>query len=237
MQELIPSSHTTKKELGVEAIRDAIISGRLKPGQRLLQDEIATQLRMSVTPVREALKQLEAEGLLVYEPHRGVRVADFCLDDAAEIYRIRGALEALAIRLATPQLDDSSLKKLAKLVESMGMFVKRDQLSKWRRANAEFHRLIICLSGSRRLSQVIEGLQKQFPWGHFGIVPGRPAQAQKEHEAILEALCNRDAQAAAELMQQHREAAADTLASLTDIDMYDGLHLSNTFPPDRLGTD
>lgn len=210
--------HTTKKDLVVEAIREAIISGQLKPGQKLYQNEIADQLRISVTPVREALKQLEVEGLLIYEPHRGVRVADFCLDEAAEIYRIRGALEALAIRLATPQLDEQCLKKLTELVESMELFVERGQLAQWRQANAEFHRELIRAAGSRRLSQVIEGLQKQFPWGHFGIVPGRPAQAQKEHVAILDALRRRDVQAAAELIQKHREAAADVLSTFTDLD-------------------
>jgi len=218
--------YATKKDLVVETIREAIISGQLKPDQKLLQNEIAAQLRMSPTPVREALKQLEVEGLLVYSPHKGVRVANFSLQEASEIYRIRGALEALAIRLVTTNLDHASLEKLAELVESMQVFAQRDKLAKLRQANREFHRIINQAAGSQRLYQMLDSLHQQFPWGHLGVVPGRPVQAVKEHQAILEALQSRDAQLAAELMQQHLENAANALASfmgegMPDLDQQD----------------
>jgi DNA-binding GntR family transcriptional regulator len=218
--------YTTKKDLVVETIREAIISGRLKPDQKLLQNEIAAQLQMSPTPVREALKQLEVEGLLVYSPHKGVRVANFSLREASEIYRIRGALETLAIRLATPNLDHTRLEKLAELVESMQVLTQQNKLAKLRQANREFHRIISQAAGSHRLYQMLDSLHQQFPWGHLGVVPGRRAQAVKEHQAILESLQRRDAQLAAELMQQHVENAANALASflgegISDLDHQD----------------
>lgn len=205
--------YTTKKDLVVETIREAIISGQLRSGQKLLQNEIAAQLRVSATPVREALKQLEVEGLLVYAPHKGVRVASFSLEEAAEIYQIRGALEALAVRLATTNLDHAGLEKLAGLVESMRTFVEKNQVTKLRQANREFHRFISQAAGSQRLYQILDSLHQQFPWRHLSVVPGRHAQAMKEHQAILEALQCRNAQLAAELMQQHVENAANALIS------------------------
>src|SRR5262245_9077955 len=106
------SLNRTKKDKVVESIREAVLSGELQPGERLEQDKLAERFSVSPTPVREALRQLEAEGIVDYNPHRGVRVAEVSLSDVREIYLIRGTLEALATRLAVSYLNSSHILRL-----------------------------------------------------------------------------------------------------------------------------
>src|SRR5260221_13041955 len=94
----------TKKDLLVEMLPEAILSGDLAPGDRLLQEELAERFDVSPTPVREAIQQLVAEGVLSHSPYKGVQVADVELETIQEVYLIRGAVEGLATRLAVPNL-------------------------------------------------------------------------------------------------------------------------------------
>ena len=96
--------YKSKKDLVVDVIREAILSGELEPGARLLQEDLAERLQVSSTPVREALRQLESEGILQSSPNRGVRVTEVDFGAVREIYQIRAELEALATRCAAPRL-------------------------------------------------------------------------------------------------------------------------------------
>src|SRR5262245_32026138 len=108
-------SYKSKKDIVVEVIREAILSGELEPGARLMKDDLTERLQVSSTPVREALRQLETEGILQSSPNRGVRVAEVDLRAVSEIYLIRADLEALATRQAAPNLRPAELRRLRAL--------------------------------------------------------------------------------------------------------------------------
>lgn len=207
-------TYKAKKDAVFEVLREEIISGRLAPGTWLRQNDLAEKFGVSATPVREALAQLAARGLVQYSLHKGVRVADFDLEEAAEIYQIRAVLEALAIKAATLNLGATDLEELERLVRQMLACSEQGDDAGLRCANRDYHRLIAEACGMPRLIQTLRNLQVDFPTAYLGLVPGRRTQALEEHQAILEALKCNDAQRARALMQEHLENAAIVLQSL-----------------------
>lgn len=217
----------TKKEVIVELIREAIMSGEFQPGDRLLQDELAERLNVSATPIREALRQLEAEGILVHSPHKGVRVADVKLEDTREIYLIRSALESLATRLATPNLDAAAVEQLQQLQAQTEAQIRQGELMDLRKLNQEFHMLIYRAAGMPHLYKLIRNLWTQFPWDTLYVLPGRAQESAAEHQKIIEAVTNGDANLAARQMQTHIENGMVALANyLTTISQPDGTDAS-----------
>jgi DNA-binding GntR family transcriptional regulator len=203
--------HTTAKVVA-ERLRDEIQSGTLSPGMRLRQNDIARRLGVSSTPVREAFAQLEAEGLLRIDPHRGAVVFRPTVRDLVEFYEIREALESLAVRQAIPHLDDARLKELQDLTVKMR---KTDDANAWMKLNEEFHLKIYERADRPRLSSMIENLRDaSTPYAHINVT-GRAtaAKANEEHERILEACVAGDGDAAAAATREHLRSSADRLAA------------------------
>lgn len=201
----------TKKDLVVEIIREAILSGELEPGRRLLQDELAQRLDISPTPVREALRELEAEGVLDHSPHKGVRVAEVKLEDAREIYLIRGVLEALATREAVPRLQDTEIQRLRELQAQMEAYIEQGELKELRKPNYEFHMLVYQAAGLPELYRLIRTYWTKFPWDTLHVLPDRASVSAKEHREIIRAIEARDAELAARRMQEHIERGSGAL--------------------------
>lgn len=204
--------YRTKKEVIVELIREAIMSGEFQPGDRLLQEELAENLNVSPTPVREALRQLEAEGILVHSPHRGVRVADVKLEDTREIYLIRSTLESLATRLATPNLGSAAIGQLHQLQAQTESQIQVGELMDLRKLNQEFHMLIYEAAQMPHLYKLIRNLWTQFPWDTLYVLPGRAQASAAEHQKIIDAIVSGDAGLAAQQMQRHIEHGVTALA-------------------------
>ncbi len=202
----------TKKDRVVESIREAVLSGELQPGDRLEQDKLAERFSVSQTPVREALRQLEAEGIVDYNPHRGVRVAEVNLRDVREIYLIRGTLEALATRLAVPYLNSAQITRLRSLLDQMDEAIAQGQLQKLRKLNYEFHMIIYRAPDMPQLLHIIRSLWTKFPWDTLNVIPGRAQMSVLEHRKLVQAIEDGNARLAAQLMQEHIEHGADTLA-------------------------
>ncbi len=198
-------STRTKKDQVVEGIREAVLSGELQPGERLQQDELAVRYSVSQTPVREALRQLEAEGILDYNPHRGVRVAEVDLRDVREIYLIRSTLEALATRLAVSYLNGSHIQRLEALLDQMEEVIAQGQLKKLRKLNYEFHMIIYRAPDMPQLLQLIRNLWTRFPWDTLNVIPGRALMSVQEHRLLIQAIEEGNARRAAVLMQEHIE--------------------------------
>ncbi len=207
----------TKRELAYEAIRKAILSARLKPGDRLVINRIARDLDLSDVPVREAMVKLESEGLLATEPHVGATVAAMNPDDVLDVYLIGSVLEGAAARWATPELTDKDLTHLAQQLDAMDASIANGDLDAFARQDREFHRLIVRRCPSERLVQLIEEL-----WGTkeqlrtVYPVRSRGAATQRENRAILRALKRRDAESAEGLMRAHLEAAGRNRAQALD---------------------
>ena len=197
-----------------EQIKEAILSGVLRPMERIAEGEVAARLGLSRTPVREAFGVLAAEGLVVVVPQRGSFVSQLSIDDILEIYQIRTPLECMATRIAAETLDEAGLAELERLVEleagREGARTARESLG----ASAEFHRIVIACVRNKRLAALLKQLQSQVHRVRM-LWPStvrRLDETWKEHADLLAALRAHDADAAERLMRLHLERArASTL--------------------------
>lgn len=139
------------------ALRDAIITGKLAPGQALGQEYLARVFGVSRVPVRESLKQLAAEGLVVVEPHKGAVVARLSVEELDELYGIIWALEEAAVRVAVPRLGDA---QLAALAEAMARMDEISDPAEWYRVSVSFHRMILVASGWQRCVRIVDECRK-----------------------------------------------------------------------------
>lgn len=204
---------TSKKELIVDALQEDILTGSLQPGQTLRQDELAARFGVSITPVREALRELGARGLLTHEAHRGVRVAEATMEGHEELAEIRAMLESYAARLATPWLADVDLAALDALTGRMAAVLDTPDVGEFRQLNYDFHMLVYEACGNALLIPLIRQTWAAFEWGQLMLIPSRMRVAVEEHQAIVEALRSRDADAAELLMGLHvRNGAAALIA-------------------------
>lgn len=196
--------HVGTKQQALEGfLREEITRGRIKPGTRLKQQELARQFGMSPTPVRETLRRLEGDGLVLYAPNRGIRVAQVDDSEVEEIYLMRMALESLAVRSAATRLTAEDLSTLSHLQDRMDRAAVRGRLKTLRTLNHDFHMAIYSRAGYQRLFQVIQVLWGLFPWDTLQVIPGRAEDSMREHHAILSRLRNGNGPAAAVAMQTH----------------------------------
>ena len=205
----------TKLGRGARILREAILRGDLKPGQKLKQQELAEWLGMSATPVREVLRILEAEGLLLHIPHKGVFVAEVSPEDTEEITPIRVALEGLAVRMCVSRLEDSDLAILEDLVSDMEQAWREMDLARVRRSNYYFHSALYSASGSEILRGLIERLWPRFATDLLWMIPGRSEQSIEQHRAILEALKSRDENLAVQRMTEHIKTAGEQIVEFS----------------------
>lgn len=209
----LPSSDTdsTKLERGARILRQAILRGDLRPGQKLKQQELADQLGMSPTPIREVLRILESEGLLEYIPRKGVYVAEVSPQEAEEITPIRAVLEGLAVQLGVPNLTDQQIETLEGLTKGMEEALVRMDFVQVRKLNYDFHIIIYRASGSATLVNMIERLWPRFATNLLWMIPGRAERSVQQHYVIMEAIKKRDAMQAATLIAEHIHTAGHSI--------------------------
>ncbi len=195
--------YLTKTALAVQALRGLILRGEIAPDAPLTVGRIAQMLRMSPTPVREAIRTLQAEGLLRHEPHHSVSVNRYSAQDIRDLYQMRAELESQATRIATPRLTDATLAQLATLNDRMRERATAGDIDTLNRLNGEWHLLIYGAADNRILLDVVQHLWKKFVWDINWILPGRSLRSIEEHDAVLEALRARDPDLAVERMRAH----------------------------------
>jgi DNA-binding GntR family transcriptional regulator len=167
-------------------LADRIISGAIEPGVRLRQDHVATEFATSHVPVREAFRRLEAQGLAVSEPRRGVRVAAFDLSEVKEVAEMRAALEVLALRHAAPHLTAAILDRAEEATKAGD---KSLDVRSWEEANRNFHRLILTPCGMPRLLAAIDDLHAASARFLFAVwCSDWEMRTDHDHRAILAAL-------------------------------------------------
>jgi DNA-binding GntR family transcriptional regulator len=207
-----PSRYRTKVDLAFEGLQQAILTGVIKPGERLTIAQLSEQLEMSSTPIREAIRLLEADGVITNKPHRGSTVATITPEEAEELYLIRAPVESLATKLATPHLTDADLERLDELHREMAAAVESGDDEALTRANASWHLYIYSTSKATYLPRLILRLWMPVRWGGLWV-PERREQAYREHTAILQALRARDAETASRLMFDHIDGARDLIVT------------------------
>ena len=197
------ANQVMKRDLIVEDLRRRILSGELPRGARMPQDELARQFDASITPVREALRLLEAEGLLVSEPHRGVRVAGVDIDKVKATYVVRRLTESYAMRRATARMSRLDLTRVRAMIDKMENRIHAGDLESFRADNREFHFFFYDRCGMDGLRDQIDGMWQAFPWDLLLGSPERTAQSHQEHLTILKAVESGDLDAVAEATEAH----------------------------------
>jgi len=192
----------TTQELVFEFLRDAILSGRLRGGSHLVQDRVASELNVSRVPVREALLQLESEGLVRMEAHRGASVVWLSPEEIAEIFEIRAILVTAAIRRVIPSLSDDQIARLHQITERQ----ERETSPAMRaRLNHAFNGILFEPLKRPRLQALIDKLEREVD-RYLMSIPDRPRMGHRE---LVEACRARDANRAAELVHRHLERASE----------------------------
>jgi DNA-binding GntR family transcriptional regulator len=201
-----PPHHSTKAEFATEALRARIRSGELKPGAPLRIDVLTRELGMSSTPVREALRLLQADRLVEYHPHRGTNVASAGADPTMEeVYRIRMHLEPFATEIAVGLMGDKDIARLEHAHQALVKASNTRRVSRQRitQHNVTWHWIIYEAAGMPILVELIQRLWDAFPWRTLWVIPDTAATSTDDHERIMEAIRDRDANEAAERMRAH----------------------------------
>ena len=186
-------------------LREQIISGTLPAGERVNETRITRELALSRSPVREALRILESEGLVTLEPHRGARVRAVSEQDLEEIFDVRLMIESHGVLRHLHRLAPDALTPLRRAVEDARAALEAPDMERWHQASLRFHDGLVMLASNRHLTRLHEQLKTSLRRYQISVVapPGEPDRFQVEHEAILEALEEGRVERGAELVAWH----------------------------------
>jgi DNA-binding GntR family transcriptional regulator len=191
-------------------LRDDVLAGRLAAGARLSQERLAEQFRVSRVPIRDALRQLQAEGLVVAQPRQGTTVAELSAADLEELYDMRIALEPAVARLATPRLRAEDLAAMRRHLEVMN--ASGDLSAEWFAAHVGFHHALNVRSGRERMCRLVDNLRAQterYLRIYRVALDHDPDELGAEHELIYRAASARDADAVAAEIEKHLALVRD----------------------------
>lgn len=193
------------RDVVFNTLRQAILRGELKPGERLMEIALANRLGVSRTPVREAIRMLELEGLVIMIPRRGAQVAQITEQDLNDVLEVRLGLEELAVRFACERITDEEIKALGLAVKEFEKKMSNNELSAQAEADVKFHEIIYGATHNQRLVQIINNIREQmyrYRIEYLKDVESRKTLV-KEHYEICDALKRRDAESAVEKMCIH----------------------------------
>jgi DNA-binding GntR family transcriptional regulator len=203
--------HRTKQEFVYRTLRDAIIRCDLKPGERLVIDDLARRLEVSAIPVREGLQLLQSEGLVINVPHVGATVAPISRESIQDVFTVLEGLESVATRLVAERANPADLQTLTDLVEAMDKAVKDESHYEWADLNTQFHLAIGRSVGLAMLQEMTERVLDRWDrvrrYFFRGVLTHRIDQAQNEHRAILSAMRDKDLEKLLGLVRLHNQGA------------------------------
>ncbi len=197
------------RDVVFENLREAIVEVKLSPGQRLMEFQLADQLGVSRTPVREAIRKLELEGLVIMLPRKGAYVANMSLKDVIDVLEIRASLEGLAAYLAAERMTDEDILKLEKIAEDFDQGKENEDLETLLKKDVEFHECIFKATNNKRLHQLINSLWEQVYRFRVSYISDYESTVNitKEHKLILEAIKSGDSELAKKYAKEHIEKA------------------------------
>jgi DNA-binding GntR family transcriptional regulator len=194
-------------------LREQIAAGACRPGTQLRQELLAREFGVSVPPVREALKTLEAEGQVVYAPHRGYFVARLSVPELVENYRIRDLLETEAVERSVPMLGEPDLARMHDAIRDMERAHRAGDIVALTAANRRFHFTLFDAAGMPRMAELIRMLWEstdRYRSVYFATARHR-RRVNAEHRSIMDAVSRHDAKTAVRLLREHRDHALDAL--------------------------
>lgn len=200
----------------VEALRERILRGDYPEGEPLRQDALADELGVSRIPVREALRQLEAEGLVTFSPHRGAVVSSLSLDEIDELFELRAEIECDLLRRAIPKMSKEQLDRATEIVDEFQSALDAGEATRWGPLNWHFHAALYAPAGRNFTMNVLQKLHQhsdryfrmQVLLAHGG------ARANAEHREIANAVRKKDVKLATQLMRAHILGAGQALSAL-----------------------
>lgn len=197
--------HQTLREKILENIRDSILKGTLKAGERVSEPDLAERYGISRTPIREAFRQLESEGYLTVVPRKGAVVTALSERDVEEFYSIKSILEGYAARLAAEKLTDRDIERLETINERLAKLALAGDVKTFFRVHNEFHEQFIRASGNEKLLELIQQLLKKFDRLRIASLslPGRMEISVQEHVKIIDAFKLRDGDTADLLVRKN----------------------------------
>ena len=188
-------------------LREAITKNMLLPGERITEKKIAEELNVSITPVREALLQLNVEGFVEIKAHRNAVVKQISLTEIAELYEIQGLLEGFAARQASSNLTDQDLAKIKKLTEKMEKYFKSNNVEKFYESNKEIHEIFLKKSNNHSIYELVSNLNLRKKLFRYRVTFLAKKDVMKnaldDHKKILNAFLARDADTIEKLVREH----------------------------------
>ncbi len=196
--------HQTLREKILETIRDAILRGALKPGEKVAEPELAERFGISRTPIREAFRQLESEGYLTVIPRKGAVVTALSERDVKEFYAIKAILEGYAARIAAKKLSDKDIERLVGINDRLQQLAEEGDVKTFYKVHNEFHDLFIRAAGNQKLGELINQLVMKFNRPRMASLslPGRMQISVNEHRKIIEAFKSRSPDQADNLVRK-----------------------------------
>ena len=195
--------HTPLRQTVTDALRKAILGKRLKPGERLVEEQLAVELKVSRNPVREALRVLESEGLVEISPRRGASVTQVSEEEAREMIEVRAALEGLCARLAARRCTPSLKADIEALLARGERAAATEDAVALAKIHSQVHALMARAGRNRQLNAFVQSLREKTKWLYTSSLTWRAQQSWQEHASILRAVAEGDEQLAAVLASRH----------------------------------
>ena len=195
------------RDVVFQTLRQAILRGKLQPGERLMEIHLAQQLGVSRTPVREAIRMLEQEGLVIRIPRKGAIVAEITKSDLEDVLEVRAALEELAVKKACRNISQEQLQELKKAAGKFAASLQKEDLMACAQADVAFHEIISAATENRRLIQILNNIREQIYRYRLENLKDKSSHANlvEEHTAICRALEERSEEKASEAVRVHIE--------------------------------
>lgn len=193
------------RDVVFNTLRQAILTGELKPGERLMEIHLADRLGVSRTPIREAIRKLELEGLVTMIPRRGAEVAQITEKGMIDVLEIRRALDALCVELACDRITDEEMERLKGACDDFESAVKMGDVKKIAQADVALHDILVQATGNQRLIQMVNNLSEQMYRYRFEYIKDfhQHERLVEEHRIIYESILNKDKETATQAAKMH----------------------------------
>ena len=211
--EVTMNEYLPLRDVVFNTLRRAILRGELKPGERLMEIQLANKLGVSRTPIREAIRKLELEGLVLMVPRKGAEVAEVTEKNLRDVLEVRCALEDLAVQLACDRIDPERMQQLLDAAAHFRDILGTADITELGEADEAFHDVIFQATDNRRLIQLLNNLREQMYRYRIEYLKKKECYPQllEEHAAIIQAIREHDKAKATEITVQHINNQVDTV--------------------------
>ncbi|MDE7266772.1 MAG: GntR family transcriptional regulator [Lachnospiraceae bacterium] len=205
MSLIMDNEYLPLRDVVFNTLRQEILTGKMKPGERLMEIHLANKLGVSRTPIREAIRKLELEGLVIMIPRKGAEVAQISWKSLKDVLEVRRALDVLAIELACERMTQEELESLYRACESFEEATKTKDTRKIAEADVAFHDIIVASTGNKRLIQLVNNLSEQMYRYRFEYIKDSSQHSMliEEHKEMYRGIQNKDKIAAAGVVKKH----------------------------------